>query len=40
MEPDVESSSEQAEKSPTNPRSSKNNLRHKRKPNCSDDYRY
>ena len=40
MEPDVESSSEQPENSPTNPRSSKYNLRHNPKPNCNDDYRY
>ena len=40
MEPDVESSSEQPENSPTNPRSSKYNLRHNPKPNCKDDYRY
>ena len=40
MEPDVESCSEQPENSPTNPRSSKNNLRHNPKPNCNDDYRY
>ena len=40
MEPDVESSSEQPKKSPTNPCSSKYNLRHNPKPNCNDDYRY
>ena len=40
MEPDVESSSEQPENSPTNPRSSKYNLRHNPKPNCNDDYRF
>ena len=40
MEPDVESSSEQPEKSSTNPRSSKYNLRHNPKPNCYDDYRH
>ena len=40
MEPNVESSSEQPENSPTKPRSSKNNLRHNPKPNCNDDYRY
>ena len=40
MEPDVESSSEQEENSPTNSRSSKYNLRHNPKPNCNDDYRY
>ena len=36
----VETSSEQANKRPTNHRSSKNNLRHNPKPKCSDDYRY
>ena len=40
MERDVESSSEQMENSPTNPRSSKHNLRHNPKPNFNDDYRY
>ena len=40
MEPDVESSSEQPEISPTNPRSSKYKLHHNPKPNCNDDYRY
>ena len=40
MEHDVESSSEQPRNSPTNPRSSKYNLRDNPKPNCNDDYRY
>ena len=40
MEPDVETSSEQLQNSPTNPRSSKYNLSHNLKPNCNDDYRY
>ena len=40
MEPDVQASSEQPQNSPTNPRSSKYNLRHNPKPNCNDDYRY
>ena len=40
MEPDVESSSQQPGNSPTNPRSSKYNLRHIPKYNCKDDYRY
>ena len=40
MEPDVETSSEQPENSPINPRSSKYNLRHNPKPDCNDDYRY
>ena len=38
MEPDVETSSEQPENSPTNPRSSKYNLCHNPKLNCNDDY--
>ena len=37
MEPDVETSSEQPNNSPTNPRSSKYTLRHNPKPNCNDD---
>ena len=40
MQPDAETSSEQPQNSPTNPRSSKYNLRHNPKPNCNDDYRY
>ena len=40
MEPDVGTSSEQQRNSPSNPRSSKYNLRHNPKPNCNDDYRY
>ena len=40
MEPDVESSSEQPENSPTHTRSYKYNLRHNPKRNCNDDYRY
>ena len=39
-EPDVGTSSEQQGNSPSNPRSSKYNLRHNPKPNCDDDYRY
>ena len=39
-EPDMESSSEQLENSPTNPRSSKYNLRHTLKPKYNDNYRY
>ena len=39
-EPDAEENLEQPEGSPTNPRSSKYNLRHNSKPNCNDDYRY
>ena len=38
MEPDSGTSSEQPQNSPTNPRSSKYNLRHNPKPNCNDDY--
>ena len=37
MEPDVEASLEQPENSPTNPRSSKNNLRHNPRLNYNDD---
>ena len=40
MEPDVETSSEQPQNSPTDPRSSKYNLRQNPKPNCNDDYRF
>ena len=40
MEPDVDSSPEQPENSPTNPRSSKYNFHHSPKPNCTDDYRH
>ena len=40
MEPDVGTSSGLKENSPSNPRSSKYNLRHNPKPNCNDDYRY
>ena len=40
MEPDAGTRSEQPQNSPTNPRSSKYNLRHNPKPNCNDDYRY
>ena len=40
MQHDVETNSEQSNNSPTNPRSSKYNLRHNPKPNCKDDYRY
>ena len=40
MEPDAETSSGLPQNSPTNPRSSKNNLRHNPKPNCNDDYQY
>ena len=40
MEPIVEESAEQPETSPTNPCSSKYNLRHNLKPICNDDYSY
>ena len=40
MEPDAATSLEQPQNSPTNPRSSKNDLRHNPKPNCKDDYRF
>ena len=40
VEPDVGISSEKQEDRPSNPRSSKYNLRHNPKPNCNDDYRY
>ena len=40
MEPDAGISPEPPQNSPTNPRSSKYNLRHNPKPNCNDDYRY
>ena len=40
VEPDVGTSLEQQGNSPSNPRSSKYNLRHNPKPNCNDDYRY
>ena len=39
-EPDVGTSSDQQGNSPSNPRSSKYNLRHNPRPNCNDDYRY
>ena len=40
VEPNVGTSSEQQGNSPSNPRSSKYNLRHNPKPDCNDDYRY
>ena len=40
IEPGVETNSEQPNSSPTNPRSSKYNLRHNPQPNCNDDYKY
>ena len=40
MQPDVDTSVEQSDPTPTNSRSSKYDLRHNPKPNCNDDYRY
>ena len=40
VEPDAGTSWEQPANTPSNPRSSKYNLRHNPKPNCNDDYRY
>ena len=40
MAPDADASVEQLDPTPTNPRSSKNDLRHDPKPICNDDYRY
>ena len=40
MQPDADNSVEQNDPRPTNPRSSKYNLRHNPRPNCNDDYRY
>ena len=39
-QPDTDMSVEQLDPMSTNPRSSKNDLRHNPKPNCNDDYRY
>ena len=39
-QPDADTSVEQPDLTPTNPRSSKYDLRHNPKPNCNDDYRY
>ena len=39
-QPDADMSVEQLDPTPTNPRSSKYDLRHNAKPNCNDDYRY
>ena len=39
-QPDADMSVEQPDFTPTNPRSSKYDLRHNPKPNCNDDYRY
>ena len=40
MQPDADTSVEQLDPTPTNPRSSKYDLRHNPKPNCDDNYRY
>ena len=40
MQPDADNSVEQIDPTPTNPRSSKNDLRHNSRPYCNDDYRY
>ena len=40
MQPDSDTSVEQIDPTPTNPRSSKYGLRHNPRPNCNDDYRY
>ena len=40
MQPDADNSVEQINPTPTNPRSSKYDLRHNPRPNCNDDYRY
>ena len=37
---DADNSVEQNDPTPSNPRSSKNDLRHNPRPNCNDDYRY
>ena len=39
-QPDADKSAEQLDPMPTNPRSSKCDLRHNPRPNCIDDYRY
>ena len=40
MQPNADNSVEQIDPTPTNPRSSNNDLRHNPRPNCNDDYRY
>ena len=40
MQPDADTSVEQIDPTPTNPRSSKYDLRHNPRLNCNDDYRY
>ena len=40
MQPDPDTSVEQIDPTPTNPRSSKYDLCHNPRPNCNDDYKY
>ena len=40
IQPDADNSVQQIDPTPTNPRSSKYDLRHNPRPNCNDDYRY
>ena len=40
IQPNADNSVEQIDPTPTNPRSSKYDLRHNPRPNCNDDYRY
>ena len=40
MQPDADASVEQLDPTPTNPSSSKYDLRHNPQANCNDDYRY
>ena len=40
MQPDADTSVEQADPTPANPRSSEYDPRHDPKPNCNGDYRY
>ena len=40
MQPDADTTVEQIHSTPTNPRSSKYDLRHNPRPNCINDYRY
>ena len=40
MQPDADTSVEQIDPMPANPRSAKYDLRHNPRPNCNDDYRY
>ena len=40
IQPDADNRVEQIDPTPTNPRSSKYDLRHNPRPNCNDEYRY